>query len=42
VLREIKYGIAAATGMLGCELGYMEKNRNKSVVLNVVVSCVLK
>jgi hypothetical protein len=40
-LREIIYGIAAATGMLSYELGYMEKKRNMSVFLNVVFLCVL-
>jgi hypothetical protein len=37
----IKYGISVTTYMIGRELGYMEKNRNMSDVLNVVVLCVL-
>jgi hypothetical protein len=40
-LIEIVYGIAAATGMLYYELCYLEKKRNMSVFLNVVVLCVL-
>jgi len=38
----IIFGICVATGMSGCEMGYMEKKRNMSGVLNVVVLCVLK
>jgi hypothetical protein len=42
VLSGIIYGVGAATGMLGCGLGYMEEKGNMSGVLNVVVLCVLK
>jgi len=34
--------IGVTTHMMGCELGYMEKNRNMSGVPNVVVLYVLK
>jgi len=40
-MKGMKYGIGVATDILGCELGYMEKNGNMSWVLNVVVLCVL-
>jgi hypothetical protein len=41
-LSGIMYGEGAATGMLGCGLGYMGETRNMSGFLNVVILCVLK